>query len=86
MLTGEPFVYLDHGRPTQRPIRRMSPAMARRYLGAGQFLPGSMDPKIEAALDFLAGAGREVLITSIEGFAAPDGEAGTVIAEEPAAE
>jgi carbamate kinase len=84
MLTGEPFVYLDYGRPAQRPVRAMSPAIARRYLEEGQFPPGSMGPKIEAALDFLAGPGREVLITSIGGFAAPDGEAGTVIAEEPA--
>jgi carbamate kinase len=82
MLTGEPFVFLDYGKATQRPLRALSVQEARRYLEEGQFPPGSMGPKIEAALDFLASGGREALITSIEGFtAARNGGVGTWIAE-----
>jgi carbamate kinase len=68
MLTGEPWVFLDYRRPTQRPLPTLTPEEARRHLEAGQFPPGSMGPKIEAAIDFLAGGGREALITSIDGF------------------
>lgn len=80
MLTGEPFVFLDYGKATQRPLVAMSAQEARGHLEDGQFPPGSMGPKIEAALDFLAGGGEQVLITSIEGFTpAVEGAIGTRI-------
>ncbi len=80
MLTGEPHVFLDYGEPTQRPVPTLSAGEARRHLDGGQFPAGSMGPKIEAALEFLAGGGGEVLITSIEGFTdALDGKTGTRI-------
>jgi len=83
MLTGEPFVFLDYGKPSQLPLPRLSLEEARRYLREGQFPPGSMGPKIEAALDFLAGGGEEALITSIEGFTdALQGKIGTRITRE----
>jgi carbamate kinase len=48
------------------------------YFAAGQFPPGNMGPKIESALRFLAGGGREVIITSFEHLeAAFAGAAGT---------
>lgn len=68
MLTGEPYVFPDYGTPTQKPVPTLSAREARQHLDEGQFPAGSMGPKIEAALEFLAGGGREVLITSIEGF------------------
>ena len=53
---------------------------ARRHLAAGEFPPGSMGPKIEAALEFVARGGRECIITSAEQAArAVRGEAGTHI-------
>ena len=80
MLTGEPYVFLDYGKPTRRPVPMLSARDARRHLDEGQFPAGSMGPKIEAALEFLAGGGREVLITSIEGFIdALGGKTGTRI-------
>jgi len=39
---------------------------ARKMLDEGQFPPGSMGPKIIAAIDYIHGGGREVLITSAE--------------------
>lgn len=57
-------VLLDFGRPTQRPLPRLTVAEARRYLEEGQFPEGSMGPKIRAAIQFLEGGGREVIITS----------------------
>lgn len=71
-------VCLDFGTDQERPLDTVTAAEARRYLAEGQFPPGSMGPKIEAALDFLEGGGRRALITSLEGLAqAADGQGGT---------
>lgn len=80
ILTGVDQVFVDFGQPTQRPIDRMSAEQARAYMAEGQFPPGSMKPKIEAALGYLEQGGREVLITSIDKLAqALEGKSGTVI-------
>lgn len=80
LLTVEPFVFLDYGRPDQRPLKLLHADEAAHHLAGGQFAPGSMGPKVEAALDFLAGGGEEVLITSTGAFdAALAGGPGTRI-------
>lgn len=66
MLTGVDQVALDFGKPTQRAVDRLTVSEARRHQAEGQFPPGSMGPKIEAALRFLDAGGPEVIITSIE--------------------
>jgi carbamate kinase len=80
ILTGVEQVALDFNKPTQRSVDRMTVAEARQHLADGQFPPGSMGPKIEAAIDFVEGSGQEVLITDVdhlrEGL---DGKAGTRI-------
>jgi carbamate kinase len=53
VLTGVERVMLRFGRTDQRPLDRLTATEARRYLDAGEFPPGSMGPKIEAALTFL---------------------------------
>jgi carbamate kinase len=65
-LTQVEMVYLDFGKPTQRGIETMSVEEALRHLNAGEFAPGSMGPKIEAAVEFLEGGGKEVFITTPE--------------------
>ena len=80
MLTAVDRVALDFGKATQRPIDRMTAAEARRHLDDGQFPPGSMGPKITAALNYLARGGRKVVITSLDRTSeALHGDAGTVI-------
>jgi len=78
ILTTVPRVALDFGKPTQREVSRMTVAEAKSYLEEGQFPPGSMGPKMEAAIDFVERSGQEVLITDVdhlrEGL---DGTAGT---------
>ena len=37
---------------------------AQAYLKQGHFPAGSMGPKIEAAIEFIKGGGKEVIITS----------------------
>ena len=73
-------VYVDYRKPTQRALRRVTAAEMAGHLAAGQFPPGNMGPKVESALRFLKGGGREVIITSYEHLReAARGEAGTHI-------
>ena len=59
-------VVLNFGKANQSPIKQMTVREAEQYVVEGHFAPGSMLPKIEAALRFLRGGGREVIITSPE--------------------
>jgi len=79
-LTAVDQVYINYGRPTQRPLRKTTAEELGKHLKEGQFPPGSMGPKIQAAIEFLEDGGKEVLITSTRKIkAALDGRAGTII-------
>lgn len=83
LVTNVERVMLDFGKPTARPIARMTADEARKHLTDGQFPPGSMGPKVGAALDFLArSAPRRVraIICHLEHIdAALRGQTGTEI-------
>ncbi len=80
ILTGVDRVSKNFGRPTETPLSRLDVAAARALLAEGHFPPGSMGPKIDAAIRFVEAGGREVLITRAERLSeALDGETGTVI-------
>lgn len=66
VLTGVSKVAIDFGKPTQRTVDHLTVAEAQRYLAEGQFPAGSMGPKIEAAIQFVTRAGKQVLITDVE--------------------
>ena len=76
MLTDADAVYIDWGKPSQRPIRRTSPDA----LAGFHFAAGSMGPKVEAACRFAAMTGNPAAIGAL-----PDlnriiaGEAGTTV-------
>jgi len=57
-------VALHFRKPNQQFLDRLTLSEARRWLNAGEFPPGSMGPKIQAAITFLEFGGSEVLITS----------------------
>jgi len=63
ILTGVEQVALDYGKPSQRWVERLSLTEAERWLAEGQFPPGSMGPKVQAAIEFIRAGGRSVLIT-----------------------
>lgn len=65
ILTGVEQVMLDYGTPDERPLGRITVAEARRYMAEGQFPPGSMGPKMEAACRFVEGGGQRALITDL---------------------
>jgi carbamate kinase len=80
ILTDVERVILDYGKPTARPLDRMTPEEARKHLADGQFPPGSMGPKVTAALDVAARGGRAVITSLDHAAAALAGTAGTEIA------
>ncbi len=79
-LTQIDMAYLNFNRPGQRGIREMDVKEAKGHLSAGEFAPGSMGPKVQAAIEFLERGGKEALITTAELLAeALEGRAGTRI-------
>jgi carbamate kinase len=79
-LTDVDGVARHFGRPDEQWLDRMNWDQARQYLEQGEFPPGSMGPKIEAALDFLDAGGKWVIVTSAgKTAAALAGKAGTLI-------
>jgi len=64
LVTGVPDVSLDFGTPQQRRVGSMTAAEAQKHLDEGQFPPGSMGPKVTAALDFVRESSRLAVITS----------------------
>ncbi|MCW2788669.1 MAG: carbamate kinase [Aeromicrobium sp.] len=64
LVTGVDAVSIDFGKPTERVIHDVPVDDARQYLAEGQFPPGSMGPKVKAAIDFVAEADGTSVITS----------------------
>lgn len=81
ILTAVEKVAVNFNRPDQRWLDTLTPEEARAWIAEDQFAPGSMLPKVEAALSFAESKpGRQTLITLLakakEGIA---GETGTII-------
>lgn len=83
ILTAVEKVAINFGKPNQQWLSSMSVEQAREYIAQGQFAPGSMLPKVLAAVDFASSKpGRTALITLLE--KAKDGilgKTGTVICQ-----
>ncbi|SFP96132.1 carbamate kinase [Oscillibacter sp. PC13] len=75
ILTAVEKVAINFGKPDQQWLDRLTPVQARQYEADGQFAPGSMLPKVQAAVKFAESKpGRTALITLLE--KAKDGIAG----------
>ena len=71
---------LNFGKKNQTFLRSLPLDQANRFLSEGHFPPGSMRPKIEAAVQFVRKTGKRAVITSIENIeSAVKGESGTEI-------
>lgn len=71
---------LNYGKKNQKFLRSLTPKQAARLLSEGHFPPGSMGPKIEAAIQFVRKSGKRAIIASIEDIeSAVKGESGTEI-------
>jgi carbamate kinase len=81
VLTAVSQVAINFGKPQQRWLGRITTAEAEQYSREGHFAPGSMLPKIEAAVHFVKAApGHKAIITSLENaYKAVTEEEGTII-------
>ena len=81
ILTAVEKVSINYKKPDQKDLDRLTVSEAKRYMAEGQFAPGSMLPKVEAAIKFVESKpGRMTIITSLDkAVEALDGKAGTVI-------
>lgn len=81
ILTSVDAAKINFGQPTEQSLGEVSVEELQQHIDAGQFAAGSMLPKTQAALSFVAGAsGRTAIITSLEKTAdAINGIAGTRI-------
>ena len=81
IVTGVPQVTLNFGTPEEKQLSRITLAQARHYYQDGHFPPGSMGPKMMAAIEFIqANPHNEVIITDVDNLvAAVEGNAGTRI-------
>ena len=80
ILTAVERVCLHYRTPDERALESLTLQECERYMAAGEFPPGSMQPKVEACMEFVRSCGGTALITSLEKAAdALAGKTGTVI-------
>ena len=80
IVTNIDKVYLNFGSPDQKPLDRIAVGEMEKLVHQGHFPYGSMGPKVSAAIKFIKGGGKKVVITSIENaYSAVAGSTGTII-------
>jgi len=80
ILTAVPRVAINFGKPDQIFLDKVTISEIRRLHQQGHFPPGSMGPKIDAAIEFINGGGRRVMIGDLrDAVSVLNGEAGTHI-------
>lgn len=81
ILTGVEKACLNYGTPNETPLDSLSVAQAKKYLEEGQFGSVSMEPKIQAAIDFIGNSAiRKAIITRLDSENIDiSGESGTVL-------
>jgi carbamate kinase len=81
ILTEVEKVAINFNKPNQENLSNMNLADAARYCAEGQFAPGSMLPKVQAAMKFVrAYPSKKAIITSLDkAIDALNGKTGTVI-------
>ena len=66
ILTTVPSVMVNYGKLDQRELHRVELAEIKKLHAEGHFPPGSMGPKIDAAIQFLERGGRRVMIGRLD--------------------
>lgn len=81
ILTTVDRIAINFGTPEQQDLDKMSVEEAERFIEEGHFAPGSMLPKVQAALEFVrSGKKRKAVIASLEKASeAVTGDSGTLI-------
>ena len=71
VLTGVDYAYVNYNKPDQKKLETVSVDEMKEYIKENQFAPGSMLPKVEAAIQFVENTqGGQAVITSLENLKA----------------
>ncbi len=80
ILTDVDGVYLNYGKPNQKKLDVVTPSELEKYYKEGHFKPGSMGPKVLAAIRFIRHGGKRAMIGHLyQGYEVVKGKAGTMI-------
>lgn len=79
ILTAVERVAINFGKPEQEDVPEMDLVQAQNYIDQGQFAPGSMLPKVQAAMSFAREGGRTIIAALERASDAVKGLSGTVI-------
>ena len=78
--TAVPQIALNYNQPDQQWLDTMTLAEAKTYMEQGHFAKGSMEPKVQAIINYLEAGGKEALVTVPDNIErALAGETGTRI-------
>lgn len=81
ILTAVDRVMINYNKPDCKALETMTLAEAEQYISEGHFAPGSMLPKVQAAMSFVkSGENKQAIIASLEKASlALKGESGTKV-------
>lgn len=84
ILTAVDYVYINYNKPNQKKLEQVTVEEMEEYIKENQFAPGSMLPKVEAAIDFVnKRENAKAIITSLDNLKnAMTGHSGTTIYKE----
>ena len=84
VLTSVDYVYVNYNKPDQEKLEHVTVSQLKEYIKQGQFAPGSMLPKVEAAIDFVTNHPEgKAVITSLSNLGALiESESGTIIVKD----
>lgn len=77
ILTAVDRVAINFGKPEQKALEQMTIAEAEQYIQEGHFAPGSMLPKVRAAIAFAKSGGTAIIAALENAEAALEGKSGT---------
>lgn len=80
ILTGVDNVFVNYNQPNQEKLEDVTVAQLRNWIAEDQFAPGSMLPKVEAAIAFVENSPKsKAVITSLENIEAIFGEGSATV-------
>lgn len=79
ILTAVDRVAINWGKPNQTSLDEMTVEQAEKYCEEGHFAPGSMLPKVKAAISFARSGGTAIIASLENAGAAVKGESGTAV-------
>lgn len=81
ILTGVDYVFVNYNKPDQKKLEHVTVEELEAYIAEDQFAPGSMLPKVEAAIAFVKDRPEgKAVITSLENLGALlESDSGTII-------